>query len=623
MLALILSVVPASIYAQLPTVDEHFPMATPESQGLSSEALNSLADIISGYLEKDMIVGAELLIIKNRHTVLHKTFGMRDREDKLAWGKDTICNIRSMTKTLTGAAAQILIDQGKLAPDDPVAKYLPGFQNEKSRGITVKQLLTHRSGLPLTMITEAIDQYENLLAIGNAAGENGPEFEPDSKFWYSDAGADTLGAVVEVASGMLLDDFITKELLEPLGMNDSFYVGDVEDLRFPRIASLYIGTSGAWTRYWTPANKITLYPFAWGSQTLYSTPNDYAKFLAMWMDNGKAADKQILSEAAIKRTLTPASEMSMLGSDERFPTDFTDLEVYYGQMSVLHVPKENPTGSKPVIIGHSGSDGTIAWAWPEQDLMILYFTQSRGGSSALRLEEPIDQLILHPDRIKVVEEVPEKYKQFVGKYIANFAAFINEEFEVKVRNGKLVLDIPSQMVFELLDPDDEGKRQFAITNTISVSFGRDENGNVNLLKLHQGDVIFEVPKKGTKLAEEMAKLPTVDPEKVKKYIGKYKDTNTGGEIEVYMLETENVLCVKAQQAGGGIVFHLRQTDELHKWQVKQMPMIFLTFEFDKNGENVISMTRHAGGQSFTMPRIVEKPDDIDQEEKEKEKVEEN
>ena len=125
---------------------EKYPPATPESQGISSEALQKIKDIIQGYLEADQIVGAELLVIKNRHTILHEAFGWKDKEDELKMEKDTLFNLRSMTKPLTGAAAQVLIDEGKLKPSDPVASYIPGFKNSKSEAITVGQLLFLHTG---------------------------------------------------------------------------------------------------------------------------------------------------------------------------------------------------------------------------------------------------------------------------------------------------------------------------------------------------------------------------------------------------------------------------------------------------------------------------------------------
>ncbi len=384
---------------------DSFPTATPESQGISRAAIDGLEKVLQGYLDQDMFVGAEFVIIKNRHLVYQKAFGLRDKEAELPYTANTICNIRSMTKTLTGAAAQILIDRGQLSLDDKVSNYITSFGNDTHRDITVRQILTHRAGLPLTAFTESIDQYADLQAIAEAVGGMDLLHEPDSKFWYSDAGTDVVGAVVAQVSGMPLDQFVTTEIIEPLGMTDSFYALDAEDPRFDRISNLYIGAANAWSRFWQPADG-PLYPFAWGSQTIYSTPIDYAKFLALWMDDGKVGDQQILSPAAIKRTLTPASPMSMLGRDAAFPTEYSDLIVYYGQMSVLHMPIEDPMNSQPTIVGHSGSDGTIAWAWPKEDLMVLFYTQSRGGMSLLRIETTIDQLLIHPDREVVAEVVP-------------------------------------------------------------------------------------------------------------------------------------------------------------------------------------------------------------------------
>src|SRR5580700_6438903 len=152
-----------------------FPTAKPESVGLSTAAVKAIADEVAGYAKEGIIVGGELLIVKNRKTVLHEVCGDRDREDKRPMDRNTIFNIRSMTKALTGAAIQILIDEGKLRLDDPVAKYLPAFDNDKSREITIGQLLAHRSGLPLTIISLKIDQFSDLQAQAKAIGEKGPQ----------------------------------------------------------------------------------------------------------------------------------------------------------------------------------------------------------------------------------------------------------------------------------------------------------------------------------------------------------------------------------------------------------------------------------------------------------------
>src|SRR5262249_9802861 len=90
-----------------------FPPATPQSQGIPAATVRRLADEVDRYVKAGTIVGGELLVIKNRKTILHEAFGDRDREDKLPMVRDTIFNVRSMTKPLTGVAVQILVDAGK------------------------------------------------------------------------------------------------------------------------------------------------------------------------------------------------------------------------------------------------------------------------------------------------------------------------------------------------------------------------------------------------------------------------------------------------------------------------------------------------------------------------------
>ena len=459
-----------------------FPAATPESQGMSSAALAELAGVVRGFVEADLAVGAELLVVKNRRTVLHESFGWRDREDEVPLGHDTVFNIRSMTKTLTGAAAQILIDRGQLALDDKVAKYIPGFDNEDAREVTVRQLLTHASGLPVTVVAMNTN-YDRLLAIGNEAGERGPYFEPDSKFWYSDAGADTLGAVVEVASGMVLDEFIRAEILEPLGMADSSWPHEGR-LDPPRVASLYFQGRDGWSRVWKPGDSF-LYRFAWGSQSLYSTPTDYAKFLAMWMDEGAAGERRILSPAAVARTLTPVWRTMGIGNDDPYPTGYEALAPYYGQMAMVHVDAAGPRKSSPAIIGHGGSDGTNAWAWPDRDLMVLCFTQSRGGAAVLLLESYIDYLLLHPERQTASTA---HFDPYVGTYARPTVDGESAPFIVRILNGHLALDIPGQpFPFELHDADDEGRWQFRIDSRVAVSFPAGEGGAFDTMLLHEPD----------------------------------------------------------------------------------------------------------------------------------------
>jgi CubicO group peptidase (beta-lactamase class C family) len=502
-----------------------FPAATPASQGIRAEALAGLVEAVNGYIERDRAVGAELLVIKNRRTVLHESFGYVDRDEDERWVNGTVCNIRSMTKPLTGAAVQILVDRGKLSLDDPAAKYLPGFDTDEAREITVRQIITHRAGLPLT-IMKAIDDYPSLVDLGNAVGARGPEFEPDSRFWYTDSGTDALGAIVEVASGKKLDEFVHEALFVPLGMDDSFYFIDDDDPRRSRIASLYIGGAKRWKRFLDPDDGA-FYPFAWGSQSVYSTTTDYAKFLAMLLDGGRAGDRRVLSEAAVARVTTPVSEMTTMGSEVRFPTSFSALEAYAAS----------------------------------------------------------------PD-------VPAEFSPYLGTYIADWANHMKEEFVVKFRNGKLALDVPSQMLFELApaNGDDVAKWTFAISPQISVWFDRDEAGTVDCLRIRQGPLTFEAPRKGSPHAREVAEANRPDPDLVAKISGRYRDPESDAEVEV--LVDGDYVAIRRE----GDVFHLWKVPIAEIWQVRENPMVSITFE-ESDGV-VTSFTRHSpGGEKLVLQRV--------------------
>ena len=569
-----------------------FSYASPESQGISNESVAGLVDAVQSYLDEELIVGAELVVIKNRKIVLHEAVGWNDRESEIPMERDTLFNIRSMTKPITGAAIQILIDEGRLNLDSRAAEYLPGFDNEDSRNITVEQLLTHRSGLPLYIITTA-DEYETLFLMANATGIIGPEFEPGSKFWYSDAGTDVLGAVVEVETGEPLDAFVTERILEPLGMNSSFYYHPAtqNDSRRDRIPVLYVGGIGEWVKAWS--SEEPLYPFAFGSQGLYCTPVDYARFLAMWMDDGQVGGKQLLSSEAVNRTHTPVSKMSSLGSDAPYPTGFFNLEAYYGQMAILF--SNSTTGIPEVeVIGHSGSDGTYAWAWPEHDLMILYFTQSRGSLSGIKLESKMDELLIHPELGEVNDRAREQYTGYLGSYTANYGPFRNAEFVVTVQNGRLAVDIPNQVVYELEEPDEEGRWRFRISDEIAVSFELDDGGNVTAMMLHQAGYVFEMPR-GAPAEDEGY------PEDMERYTGTYQTEDPNVTMGVVVREGRLALDIPGQP----IELELYPPDEEGRWYIRVNPTVAVSFNETDDGR-IDSLTLHLpDGTAYTRKRLGE------------------
>ena len=364
-----------------------FPKATPQSQGIPDGVLDRLGDLVSGFVKAEEIVGAELLVIKNRRTVMHDVFGHDDRRGDKAMVKNTIFSIRSMTKPLTGAVAQMLIDDGALKLADPVAKYLDFFDNKRSRGVTIEHLLTHRSGFPMKSagtLWSNYSSYTNIQQVANYWAEYGPQlFTPGERYQYADANVDTLGAVIELASGKSAEALMEKRLFKNLGMHDTIALLREGDPRVERVAAKHAGGRGRWNQYWQWKGK-PYFTFPMFAQGFYSTPIDYARFLSMVMDGGIVNGQRLLSKAAIARMLTPVSKTTM-------PTGFANLGSSYGQL--MHLYDE---GGKVIAFGHSGSDGTYAWAWPAQDLMVLYFTQSRGSITMNRMESVIDSLLARP-----------------------------------------------------------------------------------------------------------------------------------------------------------------------------------------------------------------------------------
>ena len=565
-----------------------FPRADPGEVGLDPGALEALASVVQGYVDDGDIVGAEFLVVKNRRTVLHRAYGWRDREAERPMAVDTIFNIRSMTKPLTGFAANLLIEDGLLALDDRAADYIDGFDSAPACRITIEQLLTHRSGLPLSILLEA-DEYSSLLEMAEAVGRRGPEFSPGSRFHYSDAGADVLGAVIERVSGRSLDVFVTERLLEPLGMDDSFYytMAGGEDLRAKRIASLYATQGIGWSRAWTPDEP--LYPAAWGSQTLYSTPKDYARLLAVLLDSGRWWGRRIAAPETIGRMLRPTSPMMALGGGMRFPTAFYGLEAYYGQMAVLYTDVGDPEHT-PVVIGHSGSDGTYAWAWPDRDLMILLFTQSRGSTVGIALEAEVDRLLLHPEIERLNGEAAERYAGLLGSYVAQDDPTGRDAVEIIVQNGGLAMDVPWQVAYALTPTSIAGQWVVGLLSQTQIRFDFEPSGRATG---------FRMPDRGGSkrfVRGTPTEIARFDREDVADLLGRYE--HELGEMEVVL--GYGVLALIVPDAE--VPLELLPPGEEGWWALALNPAVAIRFDRDASG-TVISLTARTPAGSDVHLRI--------------------
>jgi CubicO group peptidase (beta-lactamase class C family) len=376
--------------APLATAQSAFPDASPAEVGLDPAALARLGAKVREFVDTKEIVGAELVVVAKHRTAYRATFGFEDLEKKTAMEPRGIFCVRSMTKPVCGTAIQMLVDREELALDDKIAQYFHSFDHDDAAQITVRQLLSHTGGLPLSQfLRRPLQNAKDLPEIADVAGEFGPKSKPGELFNYSDDGADTLGALVEQLSGKTLDRFFAEELFEPLAMKDSIGVLKEGDPRLPRVHGLYIGGAEKWKRYWAPG-KPPIFKFLLASQGLYASIDDYARFLALWMDGGAAGGKRLLTKEAVERALEPGP--LMLGS----PTGFRGWKLHYGQFWMVWVDPKRAPGKQVVAFGHNGSDGTFAYAFPELDLMVFYFTQSRQQQTGETFEQVLQEELLAP-----------------------------------------------------------------------------------------------------------------------------------------------------------------------------------------------------------------------------------
>ena len=476
--------------------------ASPQNDGIPAKALELLAGRVQALVDNEEIVGGELVVIKNRRTVFREAFGWKDREAEQPLEVDSIYCVRSMTKPFVGTAIQMLIDEERLRLDTPVREILPFFAGPETGKITVEHLLTHTGGFPFTTISRPLSEYTELADVAAEAAKTELGFEPGTRFEYSDAGSDTLGAIVAKITGAPVEQFIQQRILDPLGMKDTVVLLGDDNEVLARIPSAYSGGTGSWSKHWEPSDS-PIFPLFLPSQSLYSTTTDYARFLSLWMDGGRVGDKRLLSPEAVERGLKPNQLLS------NYPKVSEGLDVYYGQQWMVYAQPVDDGSPKRILFGHGGSDGTHAWAWPELDLMVLFFTQSRGTLAGVGLEGALQTLLVEQklDDPSLVAHEPsaEELEQVAGLYWdeTNATAY----YVVTPRGNRLTLERPGRMQLVLKASGTPGRYVHEVNSQVAIEFVRSEDGTVTAMRtLFAGQVELDprhVPEEGLPSVEEV------------------------------------------------------------------------------------------------------------------------
>lgn len=472
-----------------------FPPSTALAEKVSPEGLARLGGLVRSFVEREEIVGAELLVIVNGRTLLHEGYGWRDREREQPMQPGGVFCVRSMTKPLIGAAVWMLIEEGKLELDTRAAEHLPAFDAADRREITVEQLLRHHSGLPMSLILGRDPRtLESVRAVADLGGTCALEFPPGTAFHYSDQGTDTLTALVEIAGGMPAEDFVRERLLEPLGMQDSTCLMVEGHALRERACSAYAGSPGTWTRFWDPTAP-QLFGVFLGSQALYSTAVDYARFLELYLRRGRAGGQRLLRGSSVRRTLEPGAWP--IPSSTGFPglrTDYGTLMQLWTRPAV-----EGPeNGRELVAFGHTGSDGTHAWAFPQQQAMVLYFTQSRGTTTGVRVEERLAELFLGAPFNPLQAAPP------LEEYLGYYWEGEGDLYRSIVRDGAdLALEVVGKAV-AALDYLGEDRWRLRQEPATVLAFDRDASGVVTGFHIGEHAEVRFTPRADLPSADEVA-----------------------------------------------------------------------------------------------------------------------
>ncbi len=333
---------------------------------LLAEPPTSAIAVLQSFVDKHELAGAVALVADKDQVLSVETVGFRDIDAGKAMTPDAMFWIASQSKAMTATAVMMLVDEGKISLDDPVEKYLPEFRGQMvvveqddehlllrkpNHPIIIREILSHMSGLPGKSAIEepALDGLPLDAAVRSYA-MTPLQTEPGTHYKYSNAGINTAARIIEVVSGMKYEDFMQQRLFDPLGMNDTTFWPNDEQVS--RLAKSYRPDAAKTNLVEFPLGQLT-YPltdrtrrFPMPAGGLFSTAQDTATFCRMLLGGGELGGRRYLSEAAFReltRRQTPDSVPNSYGLGFAVGNDWfghggahaTNMEVHPAQGMVL------------------------------------------------------------------------------------------------------------------------------------------------------------------------------------------------------------------------------------------------------------------------------------------------
>ena len=321
-----------------------------------------------------MLAGAVLLVASKDKVLSLESVGYADIETKRPMPTNALCGIASMSKPIAATAVMMLVDEGKVSLDDPVEKYLPEFKGlmvvcekdddhvllkKPKQVLQIRHLLTHTSGILYRSPVQepTLDGLPLRVAVRSYAMMP-LQFEPGSKYLYSNGGINTAACIVEVVSGMPYEKFLDERLFKPLGMRDTTFWPSEQQAK--RLCTFY--KANAENNGLVPmlsdrltyplTDRIKRHPIP--AIGLFSTARDMVKFCQLFLNGGVYEGKRYLSEAAVKQMTSKQT------AEDQFNYGFGWATGAEGTFS------------------HAGSFRTFMTVYPKPDVITLLMAQGWG-----------------------------------------------------------------------------------------------------------------------------------------------------------------------------------------------------------------------------------------------------
>lgn len=357
----------------------------------------ALAEMVGG----GRAAGVEAVVWQSGRERYFGEAGFADREAQRPMARDTLMQIFSMTKPVTGVALMTLWEQGKFGLDDPVARYIPEFANARyyagkdaagvalykpaSRPVLIRDLMRHTAGVPYGFtdsVPDALFRAASPLSLDNdleqaarLIGGIPLIFEPGTQWSYS-SGVDVQARLVEIFSGMKFSDYVAKTIFVPLGMKDSAWAQPASQL--PRFAANYArGADGKLARI--PDEQARAMSFSgkkmtMGGAGIVATIDDYLRFARMLLGKGSLDGVRILKPSTVR----------LMSTDQLDPRVTERLwlpgkgNVGFGLDFAVRVGQPKDAKENRGAVGEffwDGAASTVFWVDPANDLVAVFFVQ--------------------------------------------------------------------------------------------------------------------------------------------------------------------------------------------------------------------------------------------------------